>query len=154
VFLYEIHEYDVTYDDLRKWASLPYAEAAPYLEKAVERFHARSKGPSRATIAAALVPAVHRVLAAPMRVDRKIAALRCVEALRLYAAAHGGKLPARLDEITEVPVPHDPQTGKPFEYRPDGKRATLSGPPPAGEKGHAGNTLRYELTLGTAKKGK
>ena len=50
--------------------------------------------------------------------------LRHVEALRLYADANNGKLPARLTDIP-VPLPVDPFTGKPFEYRCTGDRAAL-----------------------------
>ncbi|MGC8640079.1 MAG: hypothetical protein ACP5XB_09410 [Isosphaeraceae bacterium] len=65
-------------------------------------------------------------------------ALRVVEAIRLYAAAHEGKLPENLRQITEVPVPDDPATCKPLVYRREGDAAVLalpdarfSGKPPA-----------------------
>jgi hypothetical protein len=151
VFLYEIHGYDVAYDDLRKWASLPYPEAAPHVQRAIERIKAQARQEGYPSLASELLPALHHVLAAPLRVDRKLAALRCVEALRLYAAAHGGKLPARLDDVTDVPIPLDPRTGKPFDYRQGGGQATLTGPAPAGEKADNRNTIRYELTVRTAK---
>jgi hypothetical protein len=51
-----------------------------------------------------------------VRFDRRVAALRVVEAVRHYAATHDGKLPQKLAQITETPIPHDPFTGKPFEY--------------------------------------
>ena len=35
--------------------------------------------------------------------------------LRMYAAGHDGKLPGKLADVTEVPVPNDPGTGQPFE---------------------------------------
>ena len=74
-------------------------------------------------------------------------ALRCVEAVRLYAAGHGGKLPPKLADVKEVPVPHDPVTGKPFEYKVSGDRATLFGPSPVGDPRDGGYALTYELTL-------
>jgi hypothetical protein len=154
VFLYEVHRYDVAYDDLRKWVSLPYAEAAPQVRKAIERERERSKREALPFLSGMLLPAVNRVLAAPARVERKVAALRCVEALRLHAAAHDGKLPAGLDVITEVPVPLDPFTGKPFEYHLQENKATLTGPPPAGEKADANNSLLYELAVRAAAKDK
>lgn len=67
-------------------------------------------------------------LDAQMRLDRRVAALRVVEAIRLYAASHDGKLPEELNQVTEVPVPEDPATGKPFEYRRDGAAAVLTMP--------------------------
>jgi hypothetical protein len=65
---------------------------------------------------------------AELRIDRRVAALRVIEAIRIHAAAHDGALAESLDRITEVPVPEDPATGKPFEYHRDGNSATLFGP--------------------------
>jgi hypothetical protein len=33
----------------------------------------------------------------------------------------GEQLPRQLDQVTVVPVPHDPATGKAFEYKLDGE---------------------------------
>jgi hypothetical protein len=52
--------------------------------------------------------------------------LTTVEAIRSYAAANNGELPAQLSDITETPVPLNPATGEPFEYRVDNGTATLS----------------------------
>jgi hypothetical protein len=79
--------------------------------------------------------------------DRQLAALRCVEALRLYAAGHDGRLPAHLADVTEVPVPNDPVTGRPFEYEAQADTARLSAPWPAGEKPASVHPLTYEITL-------
>lgn len=53
------------------------------------------------------------------RIDRRIAALRVVEALRHHAATHDGRLPERLEQMTETPAPLDPATGQPFGYNAD-----------------------------------
>jgi hypothetical protein len=88
------------------------------------------------------------VMYAPARLERRIAALRCIEAVRMYAAAHDGKLPASLADISDVPIPIDPVTGKDFAYDVAGSAATLSAPPPAGEVAGPGyNTFTYQLTL-------
>jgi hypothetical protein len=58
--------------------------------------------------------------------EQQIAMLRHVEALRLYAAEHGGKVPASLGDIA-VPLPDDPFTGKPFVYEADGMTAHIRG---------------------------
>ena len=63
----------------------------------------------------------------------EVALLRHVEALRLYAAAHDGQLPAKLTDIG-VPLPVDPFTGKPFDYEVEGATAHLRGPAPGGAK--------------------
>ena len=69
-----------------------------------------------------LFPGMHG-LGAEARLDRRVAALRVVEAIRMHAATHGGSLPESLDKITEVPVPFDPVTGQPFGYHLEGGRA-------------------------------
>jgi hypothetical protein len=43
----------------------------------------------------------------------------------MHAAAHGGRLPDKLEEVSIVPVPNDPGTGRPFEYQRDGQTATI-----------------------------
>ncbi|MHC4738780.1 MAG: hypothetical protein ACYS9Y_07735 [Planctomycetota bacterium] len=79
------------------------------------------------------------------RLDRNIAVLQCVEALRLYAGTADGKFPKDLSNITEVDVPLDPVTGKPFVYSRTGSKAVLEGPAPKGAR--AEEALRYELNL-------
>jgi hypothetical protein len=149
VFLYEVHKYDVAYDDIRKSFSLPYPEATTEAKQAVKRFK-KSESARRRDITWDLLPAAERVLAAPARIERRIAALRCVEAIRLHAAADGGKLPETLAAVTEVPIPLDPVTGKAFEYRLDGSRAFLTAPP-APEFARPGFDIRYELSIRPAK---
>ncbi len=61
--------------------------------------------------------------------NRKIQALRIVEAIRDHLASHDGKFPAAIAEITAVPIPLDPLTELPFEWNVDGNVATLRAPP-------------------------
>jgi hypothetical protein len=61
--------------------------------------------------------------------QRKINALRIIEAVRHHLATHDGRLPRTLDEMQAVPVPRDPLTGQPFEWSVDGATATLKAPP-------------------------
>ncbi len=68
-----------------------------------------------------------------------------MEAVRLYAAAHDGKLPASLDDVKDVPIPDDPVTGQPFGYRRVGDRAFLSSTPFPGQPADNANTPTYEL---------
>jgi hypothetical protein len=81
-----------------------------------------------------------KVKAAQAQLDQRIALLRCVEALRMYAAEHDGRLPEKLDDI-RLPLPIDPATGKPFTYKVDGKTVHLHGDPLRVQ-------LHYELTIG------
>lgn len=59
---------------------------------------------------------------------RNICALRIIEAIRDHLASHDGQLPATLDELKQVSVPHDPLTDRPFEWSVDGKTAILKAP--------------------------
>jgi hypothetical protein len=152
--LHSMQQYDRFYDESLKWQTYPYAEAKKGMDQADRLLReARAKALSPASdvpalpLATLFLPAVHKVFGAQARIDRRIAALRCVEAVRLYAASHDGKLPATLGAIKEVPVPADPYLGKPFVYRLGEGSATLEGPPPAGEKANPGNALTYELVL-------
>ena len=98
-----------------------------------------------------LTPALNSVRLAAIRLDRELDALQCIEAIRLYANAHEGKLPNSLEAITDAPVPLDPVTGKPFLYQVNGDSATLSAPAPPGFKrtgdDHQRYAIRYELKL-------
>jgi hypothetical protein len=152
--LHSLRQYDGFLHEIYKWRTFPYPEARKGLNQADQMFReARGKVLSPASdvpalpLAVLFLPAVQKVFAAQARTDRRLAALRCVEAIRLYAAAHGGKLPARLEDIKEVPVPADPYLGKPFAYRVRDGVATLEGPPPDGERATDRNTLKYELTV-------
>lgn len=46
----------------------------------------------------------------------------------MFASDHDGKLPKTLNEITAVPVPNNPATGKAFKYRLNGETAVLDLP--------------------------
>jgi hypothetical protein len=147
VTLYSLQQFQRLRDDLFKWYGLPYWQAAPHFERAMKEVaRARAEMTEGLPIASNFLPGLGRVAFAQARTERRIAALRCIEAIRLYAAAHDGRLPASLGDITEVPVPPDPVTGKGFDYKASGNRATLYGPPPPGEAG-IGSALKYELTL-------
>ena len=86
-----------------------------------------------------------RVRVTASRLDGDVAALECVEALRHYAASHNGQLPKQLSEVTEVPTPQDPLSGKPFAYRYDGSKAVLEVSVPKG--GTPRDSTRYEITV-------
>ncbi len=81
------------------------------------------------------------------KLEREIDALRIVEALRHYSATHDGHLPESLDKITDLPIPNDLFTGKPFHYEVKDGVATLSGeavplPDPTREPAAIRYTLR------------
>jgi hypothetical protein len=136
-------------DDQTKCFSLPYPEAKAELAKVRVRAEKLKKDSGDAIVAvfSQTLPAVEKVYEAHARLNRRITALRVVEAIRLHAAANNGKLPKSLADITVVPVPEDPYTQKPFEYTAKDNSFTLTGVPPTGEKPSLNNNLRYEVTL-------
>jgi hypothetical protein len=87
-----------------------------------------------------------KVRRAQGRLEQRVAVLQHVEALRLYAAAHDGKLPEKLADLP-VPLPDDPFTGKPFVYKVEAATAHLRGSPPRGEETNPGYNVRYQLTV-------
>ncbi len=144
-----MRQYDAAFDDLEKYQSLPFWEAQPAMDRVAERSKQQLEdkdGPA-IPMARLFLPGVKKVFAARTRMDRRVAALRCVEAVRLYAAGHDGKLPASLDDIRDVPVPDDPVTGKPFGYRLVGDRAFFSSAPFPGQPAINANTPTYELSI-------
>jgi hypothetical protein len=149
VLLYQLGEYVRLYDEMAKWQSLPYWQARVGLIEAEKRLKedVAKQQTVGGSLAQLLLPAMQKIVQAQIRVERRIAALRCVEAVRLYAAAHDGKAPAKLDDIKAVPIPLDPYTGKAFTYKAEKNSATIEGPAPEGEPATINNRIRYEVTL-------
>jgi hypothetical protein len=116
-------EYQVWFDEQYKLRGLPYpllmAKAA---EQAQEVAKIRNEQPANPFQLWGINKTIDRFA----RVDRQFAALIAVEAIRSYAAEHNGQLPAKLSDVTTTPVPKNPVTGKPFEYRVESATATLS----------------------------
>ncbi len=79
--------------------------------------------------------------------ERRVAGLRCVEAVRMHAAAHDGKLPQALSDVRVVPIPPDPATGQPFDYRVAGQDFIIEGVPPAGRPAKEGLRLESRLAF-------
>jgi hypothetical protein len=144
VLLHLLYEYDFFWDETLKWMSVPYAEAREPLEK-LRRQHLLGGRYGANILLRLLMPAVLKTREATVRLDRQVATLRCVEAIRLYAATHGGKPPTTLGDVVEVPLPTDPVTGKGFEafYKAEGGLAVLEVPPLPGQPLHLGK--RYEF---------
>jgi hypothetical protein len=121
--LHALPEYERDLDDMRKLVSLPFWQAEPALRKLESRLYYED-GSAAVPLGRQLVPTITKVMNARARVEWQGTAWRCIEAIRLYAVAHG-KLPASLADIKEVPVPLDPVTGRAIDYTCDGKKATL-----------------------------
>jgi hypothetical protein len=105
-----------------------------------------SPGGNEEGLFADMFPCVIELRHAQGRLEQRIALLRHVEALRLFAANHEGKLPQTLSDVA-VPLPPDPFTGKAFEYKADGMTAQLRGSRPRGEDKNVGTRSCYEVVL-------
>lgn len=147
VMLYEVASYDRIYDEVLKWTALPFPQAAAGMKRAdaLVKAEAAAQGSPGMSLAAIFLPSTASVVEAANRVDRRIAALRCVEAIRLYSDKHG-RLPASLTDITEVPIPNDPTTGAAFQYTSDGTAAVLTAPA-IRQPASTSNTIVYAITI-------
>ena len=144
LLLYIVDTYHDFRDDAFKATYLPYLDSRRVSAEAEARLKAAPDTEAR-RLPNALLPAIDKVMIAQTRLERKIAALRVIEAVRMHAAAHDGQLPENLSDITLVPVPDDPGTGKSFEYQRYGEIATLIGRIPS-EKPET-SSLRYRLVM-------
>ena len=70
-----------------------------------------------AMFASVLFPAISQAYEAEIRRLLTHQRLMTVEALRMHAANHDGKLPESLDQLNPVPAMLDPYTAKQFGYR-------------------------------------
>lgn len=127
VVLYVAERYRETRDFWFKSGYLPYADAAA-TEGEAERFvDAEKSGPM--SVFVSLLPNLRAGKLREAQLDRRIAMLRIVEALRMHAHENGGELPKSLDQVKIVPIPINPVTGKDFEYHRDGNAAVLGATP-------------------------
>jgi tetratricopeptide (TPR) repeat protein len=137
-------------DMMLKWCDVPYWQAASGL-KTDEKIWQEDMGRIQsdwdviAGVFANNMPYFRWTFFAGTCRERDIAMLRCVEAIRLYAAGHKGALPKSLDDIADVPIPLDPLYGRPFSYRIADGKTILESPAPPGENARWGT--RYEITI-------
>jgi len=134
-------EYEIRRDEYMKLLHLPYSQSQELLTK-VES----DKAGRQVELFGFLIPSIHKVRQAQVRLEQRIALLRHVEALRMYAAAHEGKLPEKLSDVA-VPLPEDPVTGKPYLYSLEGSTAHLRNTAPKGAEMNPGSKYHYELTI-------
>jgi hypothetical protein len=125
LLIHTLKTYDEARDELRKWAYLPHYEDTP-IHFSWERggffvLLDREVLP----LASSLLLNMNSARLSTAWLERDIAMLRTVEALRLYAAANKGEVPVSLNEVTQVPIPVDPLMWQPFDYQRNGKTVTL-----------------------------
>ena len=161
VAAYQWAEFRGLADELWKYWNLPYWEAGARLAEAERRMLERhgAGGPDYNPFVL-MLPSIHRARRYLERGPREVAALRCVEAIRAYAAANEGRLPESLEqaqEATGMPAPADPMTGRPFAYELRGEGgeagggavAVVTAVTPPGETQEVTRfwTVHYEVTL-------
>jgi hypothetical protein len=144
VFAADVRHLEASRDDCLRTLTLPLWQAEP-LARAIADDLKKQKADGKLVLAPELVPAVLHVRQRSAALDQRVAYLRAIEAIRLYAHDNGGRLPAALDDI-KLPLPVDPVTGKPFEYAVrDGGAAVLRGGNPIA--GNDRSNRVYELTV-------
>jgi hypothetical protein len=121
--------YEESRDEYFKWSMAPMSDIPFGISRANKSLMSiRNNQPSLFAIESLLLPAIGPAMSSNLANERNIAALEVLEAIRIYAAAHEGRLPENLSDITEVRVPQDPLHGKPFFYHCEGNKATLESP--------------------------
>lgn len=153
IALHAWREYHQTWDEYVKWVHVAnfwrepeYHKATKKFEEAVARLDLLFFRKLLSGLGLAPDP-LTKVYKGSARLERRFAALRCLEGVRAYAAGHEGNLSPRLQDITEVPVPLDPITGQAFEYKVEGKKARLAGLQPAEDQLLPDQTVIYEVTI-------
>lgn len=138
IFLNEKLEYEILRDDITKFSALPTWEAIPRMDAV---FSGRSQA-----LFGLFLPGLNKIRRAQGRLEQRLALLRHVEAIRMYAAAHGGKVPEKLADI-DAPLPVDSFTGKPFRYEVIDGVAHVRGSAPKGDEKNPAYNLHYEIII-------
>ncbi|MEW4487363.1 hypothetical protein AB1L42_04735 [Thalassoglobus sp. JC818] len=110
--LREFMVYQIYTQTLAANALLPFPESQSRADDLYESL--RDIG--RESIVGMLLPAVQQVYIAQQRLETYRSVYMLIEAIRMHLSTNSGELPTSLDQITVVPIPSDPFTGKPFEY--------------------------------------
>ncbi len=142
VVRYVVENFHILRDQIFKASYLPFASSRSFAERTAADVKAAREGPL--SVFATLFPMVRTVARSEVRLQRRVALLRTIEAIRLYAASHGGKLPESLEQVKEVPVPNDPVTDQSFGYELKGNTAVITSP---AIDGQAETALDYRLTI-------
>ncbi|QEL15046.1 hypothetical protein [Limnoglobus roseus] len=148
VLLRNVYGHRDLWDEQVKLFGLPAYQARPEVEKIEQQIKttkAAAKNDPFLTMMTLIYPAVQKVYFSHARLERRFALIRALEAVRLQIA-FDGKVPATLANVTIVPVPDDPFTGKPFEYTAKEGGFTLTAPRLKADQPNAGEHV-YEVTV-------
>jgi hypothetical protein len=143
-------EYQRISDQHAKWYGLPYWLAKDGYDRALRGELGEGLSLTQTLqsgiaypIAALLLPAVGKAMAAHARFDRDTVGIQAVEAIRLHTTMYG-TLPESLESIKDAPIPPNPATGELFPYRVEGGKAILELPPVIA---NGRNAKRYEIVI-------
>jgi hypothetical protein len=139
VLLDEKRDYEIQRDERIKLLAVPLWQIDPSVA-------GNERASDTGGLFADLLPHIIKLRRTQGKLEQQIAILRHVEALRLYSAAHDGKLPAKPSDVS-VPLPIDPVTGQPFVYNIDGATAHIRGGSIQGDEKDP-CSVHYEVTLG------
>jgi hypothetical protein len=139
VLLEQKHRFEIERDDCLKLLAVPVWQGG-----SSSKSNARPGGglsPLRD-----LLPNIEKIRAESAELERQLALLRYVEAIRLYAAGHDGKVPPSAADCG-LPLPLDPVAGKPFGYSVEGSTAHIrsDAPPEAAKIGV--QSLHYSVSI-------
>jgi hypothetical protein len=122
IAIHAARNYRVTYDEVFKWALVPFPEGYAQMQASLERLKREGyigqpfSDNDVLPIASVLMPSVESVMIASARSERRLAVLETIEALRMHSPQDELVLPGSLSELA-VTAPPNPFTGKAFEYQ-------------------------------------
>jgi hypothetical protein len=130
-YYHELHR-----DEIFKWCHMPLHEGKPQIAEIDKRTEDK-KQPEFTRLVEFHINA-GAVRSAQTRSLHRMLLVQAVEGIRMYGAAHDGKLPEALADLP-YPLPPDPASGQPFLYAKKGETATITTLP----AGH----VRVELNI-------
>ncbi len=139
VLLDQKHRFAIERDERLKLLCVPVWQVEPAVQAGKTESSARWP-------LADLLPNIGKLRAEEAELERQVALLRYVEALRMYAAGHDGKPAAKPADIP-VPLPLDPLTGKPFDYSADETTAHIRGGSFPTKGKTSGGGVHYSVTI-------
>ena len=160
ILIHQLADFDQMMDELYRWFYFPYGQAQQGWKTLMKEWGVKDnleysfffypkydpeKFENISTYIAKLsVVALNAEYRKSTYLDQKIAALQCIEAMRMYAADHEGKLPKSLRDIQDVPIPLNPFTGEDFIYKWEDDKVILV---LANDFEYPHEKLFYEITI-------
>ncbi|GMU21998.1 MAG: hypothetical protein AMXMBFR13_20860 [Phycisphaerae bacterium] len=148
MLMHSVDRYRHWMHEQQKWMGLPYWQVVQGLRSTEEAMQQAEKKPEEGLFVSMLA-AMSGPFNELVGLERKFTWLQFLEAVRVYAAAHEGRLPPSIEAISEIPVPLDPVTGEQFAVAFEGGaiQGELRGP--LRLWGKRQNYVRYELRPAT-----